>query len=111
MNPIDILRSILIGQSVWVALWLGFIYFMRLRENPRPGLIIGITAFSLGDLAAISYILVTTINRLGQPANAQTWLATLAIVGESFGCVLIATHMVLHNPAILAKIKSWFHHE
>jgi hypothetical protein len=109
MNVIDIWRSILVGQSFFVFVWLIIIYLLRLRQKPQPGLIIGITVFSIGDMAAILYVVILTLIRFGQPADYKTWLATVAILGESFGCVFIALHLFFHDDKLMKTVKIWFH--
>ena len=109
MNFIDIWRSILVGQSFFVFVWIVLIYLLRLRQKPRPGLILGITLFSIGDFAAIIYVVGLTLIRFGQPWDFLTILATVAILSESLGCVLIAAHLFFHDQVLVAWLKKWFH--
>ena len=76
---------------------------------PRPGFIIGISLFSLGDFAAIIYVVILTLQRFGSPPDYKTWLATVAILAESFGCVLIAMHLFFHDRKLMQSIGKWFH--
>ena len=111
MEPIqfvDIWRSILIGQSFFIVFWTVLILWMRFREKLRPGYMIGALAFWTGNIAAVAYVLLTTFLKLGQPADYKTILASIAVLLESFGCVVIFLHLLFHDDGFMARMKGWF---
>ena len=108
MNISDLIRAMLIGQTVWTITWIAIIYTMIWRARVRPGVFIGISLVALGDFGAMLFVVISTLARFGDPPDYKTWLATLAIVTESLGCVLIAAHLFFHNDRLYSKVKSWF---
>jgi hypothetical protein len=81
------------------------------RLKLRPGFLIGISIMALGDFAAIVYVLVSTAARFGQPPDFKTWIAAIAIIAESLGCVLIVAHLFFHDDKLIAWARNWFHVE
>lgn len=108
MNTADIVRSLLLGQTMWTFVWLIVVVMMLRRQHLRPGIIIGLLLLSIGDAGALLYVLYNTLDRMGQPMQWRTWVALGAVLAESFGCVLIAAHLLCHDSILATRICDWF---
>lgn len=112
MNTVaDIIRSILVGQTIWAAIWSGVVFYIVYKLKLRPGFLLGISFTAIGNFAGIVYVLISTLQRFNEPVNWRTVTAALAILAESLGCVLIAAHLFFHDPEIVERTRRWFHGE
>ena len=110
MNAIDtdIIRSMLIGQTIWVLVWLAFLFLLLLRLHLRPGAMAGCSLVMVGSYAALLSIMANALQNYGHPATWRTWLACAAVLCSSFGYVMLAFHLILHDDGAIAAIRGWF---
>lgn len=110
MNVIDtdIIRSMLIGQTLWVLIWLTFVFLLLIRSRLRPGAMTACVLLAVGNYAALLAIMAHSIASYGQAATYKTWLTAVAVMCSSFGYVMIAMHLVFHDDNAITALRNWF---
>lgn len=104
----DVVRSLLFGQTVWTVLWAIFALALLSRYGLRPAILIGLWLISVGELTSLFYVLLNTVERLGEPASWRTLLAVFAVITESLGCIFVVLHLIFHDPKLMERIIHWF---
>lgn len=105
---VDILRSILIGQSTFLILLAVTNVILTLHyQKPRAGRFVGLVLSTMSFVIAVCLVVIGTVRRLGLPADLYVWATVVMVATGTLGFCLLAVHSMLHSDRFIKIITDW----
>ena len=98
ITRVDIVRSIVFGQSVTIAVFALVNMFLNLwLFRPRPARFAGIILATTSYIGALGCVAAVSLSRTGQPATLLIWTACVIVATGTLGISLLLAHVVIHK--------------
>jgi hypothetical protein len=105
---VDVLRSVVIGQSVFLAFLATANVFLTLHyQKPRPGRFLGLVLTSASFVIAVALVIIGTVKRFGLPHDYYVWSSLIMVSTGTLGFCLLVVHSILHSDRWSKILANW----
>jgi hypothetical protein len=109
MSIVDIARSIVLGQGIVIIAFAILNVFLTITlQCPQPGRMIAVISTTTSYVLAVAYVMMHTLERLGQSPTPKIWLAVIITFSGTLGVSLHIANLVFHSAKGLKLVQSWF---